>query len=221
MNKDIYLALKQELELKQVELVAISKTKPVGAIQKMYDWGQRIFGENRARELQSKEEKLPKDIQWHMVGHLQRNKVKYIAPFVQLIHSVDGLKLLKEINKQAKKNDRVINYLLQVHIAEEENKHGFDVHEIETLLQGKEFSTFENINITGLMGMATFTDNQDQIQREFAQLKTIFEQLKNNFFTTKEDFNILSMGMSSDYQLAILEGANMVRIGSLIFGDRN
>lgn len=221
MNKDKYLALKSELDKKNINLVAVSKTKPVDAIKKVYDLGQRIFGENRARELQQKADQLPEDIQWHMIGHLQRNKVKYIAPFVHLIHSVDKAKLLKEINKRAKQNDRIIQCLLQVHIAEEDSKYGFDEQEIIDLLHDKDFSSYNNINIIGLMGMATFTDNSDQVRREFKVLKNIFDELKSTVFKGKEDFSTLSMGMSGDYEIAIEEGATMVRIGSIIFGPRD
>lgn len=221
MNKDKYLALKSELDKKNINLVAVSKTKPVDAIKKVYDLGQRIFGENRARELQQKADQLPEDIQWHMIGHLQRNKVKYIAPFVHLIHSVDKAKLLKEINKRAKQNDRIIQCLLQVHIAEEDSKYGFNEQEIIDLLHDKDFSSYNNINIIGLMGMATFTDNSDQVRREFKVLKNIFDELKSTVFKGKEDFSTLSMGMSGDYEIAIEEGATMVRIGSIIFGPRD
>ena len=221
MNREKYELLSEQLDQKDITLVAISKTKPVSDIQEAYNWGQRIFGENRARELQSKAAELPDDIEWHMVGHMQRNKVKYIAPFVQLIHSVDKPKLLREINKRAKQNNRVINVLLQVHIAKEETKYGFDQQEIIDLLAEKDFSSLKHINIVGLMGMATFTNDMDQVRSEFAELKTIFNNLVNGVFSEKEDFTILSMGMSGDYKVAIEEGATMVRIGSLIFGERD
>ena len=221
MNKDKYLSLKRELEQQNVELVAVSKTKPAEDILTAYHWGQRVFGENRARELQQKADELPKDIEWHMIGHLQRNKVKYIAPFVHLIQSVDEPKLLREINKRAKQNNRVINCLLQIHIAEEDSKYGFDEDEIIDLLNENQFSSLEHVNIIGVMGMATFTDNTEQIKREFQHLHTIFKSLQQSVFANKADFTICSMGMSGDYDIAIEQGANMVRIGSLIFGARN
>jgi len=186
----------------------------------MYDAGQRIFGENRVQELVEKEAVLPKDIEWHQIGHLQTNKVKYIAPFVSLIHAVDSLKLLKEINKQALKNDRVIDCLLQFHIAEESSKFGFDAEEVMTILKSEAFKNFENIRITGVMGMATFTHDKAQVKQEFKQLKTIFDTLKKSFFSTDVHFKEISMGMSGDYQLAVSEGSTMVRIGSLLFGSR-
>ena len=198
---------------KHLSLVAVSKTKPTSDILKAYTAGQRIFGENKALELAEKAEKLPTDIQWHMIGHLQSNKVKYIAPFVSLIHGVDSLKLLKEINKRAAQNSRVIDCLLQVHIAKESTKFGFNSSEISQVLL--DTSDFKTIRITGLMGMATFTNNTKQIEEEFKSLKTVFNSVKNENITT------LSMGMSGDYQLAIEQGSTMVRIGSAIFGHRN
>ena len=201
-----------------VTLVAVSKTKPVPDLMEAYTAGQRIFGENKIQEMVDKWETMPKDIQWQMIGHVQTNKVKYMAPFVNLIHGVDSLKLLEEINKQALKNNRVIDCLLQMHIAEEETKFGLNQGELEALIHSAEFGALKNIKIVGLMGMATFTDNQNQIKKEFLSLKTIFDQLK----TTKgfETINTLSMGMSGDYQLAIEAGSTMVRIGSSIFGGR-
>ena len=201
-----------------VTLVAVSKTKPVPDLMEAYTAGQRIFGENKIQEMVDKWETMPKDIQWQMIGHVQTNKVKYMAPFVNLIHGVDSLKLLEEINKQALKNNRVIDCLLQMHIAEEETKFGLNQDELEALIHSAEFGALKNIKIVGLMGMATFTDNQNQIKKEFLSLKTIFDQLK----TTKgfETINTLSMGMSGDYQLAIEAGSTMVRIGSSIFGGR-
>ena len=186
----------------------------------MYDEGQRIFGENRVQELVEKEAVLPKDIEWHQIGHLQTNKVKYIAPFVSLIHAVDSLKLLKEINKQAAKNDRVIDCLLQFHIAEESSKFGFDEAEVTTILKSETYKQLQNIRIIGVMGMATFTHNEAQVKQEFRHLKNIFDALKNTFFPANDDFKEISMGMSGDYQLAISEGSTMVRIGSLLFGSR-
>ncbi|MFK7980737.1 MAG: YggS family pyridoxal phosphate-dependent enzyme [Saprospiraceae bacterium] len=209
-----------ELAKTNTTLVAVSKTKPVSAIQTMYDEGQRIFGENRVQELVEKEAVLPKDIEWHQIGHLQTNKVKYIAPFVSLIHAVDSLKLLKEINKQAAKNDRVIDCLLQFHIAEESSKFGFDEAEVTTILESEAFKQFQNIRIIGVMGMATFTNDEVQVKQEFGHLKNIFDTLKSTFFPTDNYFKEISMGMSGDYQLAVEEGSTMVRIGSLLFGSR-
>ena len=197
---------------KNVTLVAVSKTKPISDIKILYQDGHKIFGENKVQELLQKYEKLPKDIEWHMIGHLQRNKVKYIAAFVSLIHSIDTIKLLKEINKRAKENKRTINGLLQVHIAKESSKFGFSSDEINSILL--ESSDYKNVNIIGLMGMATFTNNQEQIKEEFHALQSIF--LKN-----QENLSVLSMGMSGDYKIAIEHGSNMIRIGSTIFGNRN
>lgn len=202
-----------------VTLVAVSKTKPVSDLMEAYNAGQRIFGENYVQELVDKYEQMPKDIQWHFIGHLQSRKAKLIAPFVSLIHGVDSLKLLEEINKQAKKHNRVIDCLLQVHIAEEESKFGLNEEELNSILSSEEFKKLENIRIVGLMGMATFTENQSQIEKEFKHLKNIFD--KNQFLNTKNcQLNTLSMGMSGDYQLAISCGSTMVRIGSSIFGTR-
>jgi len=204
-----------------VTLVAVSKTKPVSDLMEAYEAGQRIFGENKIQEMTDKWETMPKDIQWHMIGHVQTNKVKYMAPFVSLIHGVDSLKLLQEINKQAQKNNRVIDCLLQVYIAEEESKFGLDEKELSEVLKQVQHDTgeFNYIRIVGLMGMATFTDNQTQIKKEFSRLKTIFDQFAN--LNTKNcQLNTLSMGMSGDYKLAIECGSTMVRIGSSIFGGR-
>mgnify|MGYP006375772863 FL=1 len=202
-----------------VTLVAVSKTKPVADLMEAYEAGHRIFGENKIQEMTEKWEVMPKDIQWHMIGHVQTNKVKFMAEYVSLIHGVDSLKLLQEINKQAKKHDRVIDVLLQIYIAEEESKFGLDENELNELLQQvqNDKSSFENINIVGLMGMATFTENQNQIEKEFKHLKTIFNKLN----TENCELNTLSMGMSGDYQQAISCGSTMVRIGSSIFGTRN
>lgn len=199
-----------------VALVAVSKTKPVSLILEAYNAGQRIFGENKIQEMVTKYEELPKDIQWHMIGHLQRNKVKYMAHFVDLIHGVDSIKTLLEIDKQAKKHHRVINCLLQVKIATEETKYGLNTSDIETILSSQEYKNLENTKIVGLMGMASFTDSQEQIKNEFKRLKQIFDKIK----TINSSIKILSMGMSGDYQLAIEEGSNMIRIGSAIFGSR-
>ena len=198
---------------KEVTLVAVSKTRQNSAIIEAYQLGQRIFGENKVQELVQKFEELPKDINWHMIGHLQTNKVKYLAPFVSLIHGVDSVKLLKEINKRAKQNNRVIDCLLQVHIATESTKFGFDISELNNAINSA--NEYQNIRIVGLMGMATFTDNKQQVIQEFSSLKVVFDTAKNEHIT------ILSMGMSGDYQLAIEQGSNMVRVGSAIFGDRN
>jgi pyridoxal phosphate enzyme (YggS family) len=204
-----------------VKLVAVSKTKPIEDIQEAYDAGQRVFGENKAQELQTKHPQLPQDIEWHFIGHLQTNKVKYIAPFVHLVHGVESIKLLKEINKQALKNNRTINCLLQFHIAEEESKFGLDYVEAKELLSSEGFKECNNINIVGVMGMATYTDDEDQVKTEFSNLKKIFLRLKEDFFPTSEEFKEISMGMSGDYKLAIEEGSTMVRVGSAIFGARN
>ncbi len=205
-----------------VTLVAVSKTKPVADLMEAYDAGQRIFGENKIQEMTEKWEVMPKDIEWHMIGHVQTNKVKYMAPYVSLIHGVDSLKLLQEINKQAAKNNRVIDCLLQVYIAEEESKFGLDEQELEEMLKQVQHDkeNFKNIRIVGLMGMATFTENQNQIEKEFKHLKTIFDKYKK-LNTEHCQLNTLSMGMSGDYQLAISCGSTMVRIGSSIFGTRN
>lgn len=205
-----------------VTLVAVSKTKPVADLMEAYDAGQHIFGENYVQELVEKQEQMPNDIQWHFIGHLQSRKVKLIAPFVSLIHGVDSLKLLQEINKQGAKNNRVIDCLLQVFIAEEESKFGLDEQELEEMLKQVQHDkeNFKNIRIVGLMGMATFTENQNQIEKEFKHLKTIFDKYKK-LNTEHCQLNTLSMGMSGDYQLAISCGSTMVRIGSSIFGTRN
>jgi pyridoxal phosphate enzyme (YggS family) len=213
------LNLKRELA-KHVTLVAVSKTKPIEAIIEAYNVGQRVFGENKIQEMVEKHEQLPEDIQWHMIGHVQRNKVKYMAGFVHLIHGVDNFKLLKEINKQAEKHNRIIDCLFQLKIAEEDSKFGMTNEDIVTIINSTDFSELKNIKVVGLMGMATFTDNEAQIKKEFEYLKSIFDILKS-----KELFNfnldIVSMGMSGDYELAIACGSNMVRIGSNIFGARH
>ena len=204
-----------------VTLVAVSKTKPVDAIMEAYNAGQRIFGENKVQEMVEKEEVLPKDIEWHMIGHLQTNKVKYMAPFVHLVHAVDSYKLLKEINKQAKKHNRTINCLLQFHIGQEETKFGLDFDEAKDLLSSNEFVELENVAITGLMGMASNTDNEEQVRDEFQTLDNYFNIFKSHFFKFNDGFKHISMGMSGDYKIAIEEGSNMVRVGSAIFGVRN
>lgn len=204
-----------------VKLVAVSKTKPNEDIMEAYNTGHLVFGENRVQELVTKYEELPKDIQWHMIGHLQSNKVKYIAPFVHLIHSVDKPKLLKVINKEAQKNNRIIDVLLQFHIAEEETKYGFDFDEATQLLKSEQFKEYVNVNVKGVMGMATFTDDMEKVRREFQHLADIFNKLKQSYFSEKPDFKEISMGMTNDYKVAIEEGATILRIGSLIFGRRN
>lgn len=210
----------QETQNSQATLVAVSKTKPVEMIRELYDKGHRDFGENRAQELADKYEQLPQDIRWHMIGHLQTNKVKYIAPFVHLIHSVDRFKVLKEINKQARKNERIIDCLLQFHIAEEESKYGFDKKEVQDMLNSEAFSHLEHVRIIGVMGMATFTENMDQVRKEFRQLKQLFDFLKKEYFADQDTFKEISMGMSGDYKIALEEGSTMIRVGSLIFGAR-
>ena len=202
-----------------VTLVAVSKTKPIPDLMQAYDAGQRIFGENKIQEMAEKWEQMPKDIQWHMIGHVQTNKVKFMAQFVSLIHGVDSLKLLEEINKQAKKNNRIIDCLLQIHIAEEETKFGLNEEELNEILASATFQEMKNIRIVGLMGMATFTDNKDQIKKEFTLLKSFFDKLQLRK-DALQCFSTLSMGMSGDYQLAIECGSTMVRIGSSIFGGR-
>ena len=205
----------------QVTLVAVSKTKPVSDLQEAYDEGQRIFGENHALEMRDKHEVLPNDIQWHFIGHLQTNKVKYIIPFVSLIHSIDSENLLEAVNKEAKKHDRIVDCLLQFHIANEETKFGLNLEEAENLLNSDSFKQMENVRICGVMGMATFTDDEAEIRKEFHQLKTIFDTLKQNHFAGQPQFKEISMGMSDDYPIAIEEGATLVRVGSKIFGARN
>jgi PLP dependent protein len=216
--KENLLQIKSQLP-NHVTLVAVSKTKPVADLMEAYDASQRIFGENYVQELVEKHEALPKDIQWHFIGHLQSRKVKLIAPFVSLIHGVDSLKLLHEINKEALKNNRIIDCLLQIFIAEEESKFGLNEKELTEILSSEEFKNLKNIKIVGLMGMATFTDNQEQIKKEFQNLKTIFDKV-SNLKTENCQLKTISMGMSGDYQLAIKCGSNMVRIGSSIFGTR-
>lgn len=218
--KENIIHLKEKIKANPVTLVAVSKTKPNELIQEAYDAGQRIFGENKVQELVNKQEVLPQDIEWHMIGHLQSNKVKYIAPFVNLIHAIDSLKLLKEVNKQALKNDRIINCLLQIHIAEEESKFGLSENELKELLNNEAFAKLKNICVVGLMGMATYTHNETQIHKEFASLTHLFTQFKD---TSMPNVNLkeISMGMSGDYPIAIEEGSTMIRVGSAIFGSRN
>jgi PLP dependent protein len=228
VNKETYEQLIARLSAKNVTLVAVSKTKPVEDVLELYELGHRDFGENYVQELVSKAERLPKDIHWHFIGHLQRNKVKHIAPFVHLIHGVDSFKLLDEINNQGTKQNRVIDCLLQVHIAIEETKFGFDPEEInpfvDTVSKYQMLNQANNIRLRGLMGMASFTENMDKVRAEFKRLKRGYDELlatRNDNLRTNFKLDILSMGMSSDYKVAIEEGSNMVRIGSLIFGERD
>lgn len=213
--------IKKELDASNTTLVAISKTKPIEDIQALYDEGQRHFGENKAQEMADKATKLPDNIKWHFVGHLQRNKVKYIAPHVHLIASVDSLRLLKEIDKQAQKVDRTIPFLFQIHIAEESEKFGFDRLTLEECLKDEEYKNLKNVEAVGVMGMATLTDAQVKLEKEFRTLKQHFDELKAKYFQDNEAFKECSMGMSGDYRIAIQEGSTMVRIGSKIFGPRN
>jgi pyridoxal phosphate enzyme (YggS family) len=203
-----------------VTLVAVSKTKPAEDVLEAYNAGQRVFGENKVQEMTAKFEVLPKDIQWHLIGHLQTNKVKYIAPFVSMIHSIDSEKLLREVNKEAKKNNRIIPCLLQFHVAEEETKFGFSFDEAKELLETEAFLSFENIQIVGIMGMASFTEDTEQVRSEFQTLHDYFQILKSHYFKFNPDFKEISMGMSGDFELAIEQGSTMIRVGSTIFGHR-
>ena len=216
---DSLLKIKNTLPA-SVTLVAVSKTKPVSDILEAYQAGQKHFGENKVQELVDKQAQLPADIQWHLIGHLQSNKVKYIAPFVSLIHSVDSYNLLLEINKQGAKHNRIIPVLLQFHIATEESKFGFSISEVIDMMQSSDFKDLKNIQINGVMGMATFTENTALIQQEFRDLKNIFTQLKSKYFPIDNNFKEISMGMSGDYELAISEGSTLIRVGSSIFGGR-
>jgi PLP dependent protein len=218
VNTEAYSGIIDELKGKAT-LVAVSKTKPPSDINGLYELGQRDFGENYVQELTDKQAQLPKDIQWHFIGHLQSNKVKFIAPFVYLIHGVDSFKLLKEINKQGQKVNRVINCLLQVHVAQEETKFGFNEEELDALFANRELKDLHNIKINGLMGMASFTDDMNKVRKEFSQLKKLFDKYSVSA-TQNTVLNTLSMGMSSDYKIAVEEGSTMVRIGSLLFGAR-
>ena len=219
--KNNLISLKENLP-KKITLVAVSKTKPISDIQEAYDAGQRVFGENKIQEMLGKYEELPKDIKWHMIGHLQSNKIKYMAEFVGLIHGVDKFKTLKEISKQAKKHNRIINCLLQVKIAKEDSKFGLDFFNIKTILNSEELKELENVNIVGLMGMASFTLNKNEVEQEFSSLNNFFNELQSNSSNLQNvNLKILSMGMSGDYDLAIKNGSNMIRVGSAIFGNRN
>jgi PLP dependent protein len=211
----------QQTEPRKALLIAVSKTHPVDSVLKLYAQGQRHFGENRVQEMVEKYEALPKDIQWHLIGHLQTNKVKIIAPFVAMIHSVDSLRLLEEINKQALKNDRIIDCLLQFHIALEETKFGLTEAEAIEMLESQSYKTMNNIRICGVMGMATFTDDTNHVRYEFKNLRSIFESLKSRFFADKSFFKEISMGMSGDWLVALEEGSTMLRVGSLLFGSRS
>jgi len=217
VNREAYKSITKELKSKNVTLVAVSKTKPNEDIQALYDMGQRDFGENYVQELAGKQAVLPPDIRWHFIGHLQSNKVKYIAPFVHLIHGVDSLKLLQEINKQALNNNRIIDCLLQVHIAQEETKFGFDEQELNELMKEYEKLQLNHVRIVGMMGMASLSDDMEKVRGEFTYLHSLYSRFSTQHFT----FNILSMGMSGDYRVAIEEGSTLVRIGSLLFGTRN
>jgi PLP dependent protein len=221
INKENYSRISEKLKSKNVTLVAVSKTKPAEDIQELYDLGHRDYGENYVQELAEKQEQLPKDIRWHFIGHLQSNKIKYIASFIHLIHGIDSLKLLKEVDKQAKKNSRTINVLLQVHIAQEETKFGLDERELDDLFgdHSNELKSVDNVRIKGLMGMASFTADKEKIRNEFQNLRRLFVKY-SSLATANTRFDTLSMGMSGDYTVAIEEGTTMVRIGSLIFGER-
>jgi pyridoxal phosphate enzyme (YggS family) len=223
INMDVYKTILAQLSPYHAKLVAVSKTKPVADIEAFYAAGQRIFGENYVQELTDKQTVLPADIEWHFIGHLQSNKVKYIAPFVHTIHAVDSLKLLQEINKQAAKQQRIIHCLLQVHIAAEETKFGMDEQELQQLLQAYATNPldFSQVRIAGMMGMATNTTNETQIRKEFHQLRQLFGSVKTTYFNKEDAFKELSIGMSADYTMALEEGSTMVRIGSLLFGERN
>ena len=220
MNIEKYKQLISEVSRHKANLIAVSKTKPVQDILELYQAGQKIFGENKVQEMVSKYEALPKDIEWHLIGHLQTNKVKYIAHFVSLIHSVDSLRLLQEINKQAEKSERIISCLFQIFIATEETKFGLTEDELIQLLDSTEFSELKNIRICGLMGMASNTDDGKKIETEFAGLQKLFTRIKQNYFANDPAFKEISMGMSSDYKIALKQGATLIRIGSMIFGDR-
>ena len=219
INTENYLSIKNTIP-ETVQLIAVSKTKPIEDIAEAYLAGQRLFGENKAQELKVKYEALPKDIEWHFIGHLQSNKIKYIAPFVSLIHSIDSFKLLEEINRYAQKNNRTISCLLQFHIATEDTKFGFDMNECEAMLQSAEYKSLAHVEIAGVMGMATYTENEELIRKEFKQLFANFSYLKEKHFADKNCFKEVSMGMTGDYPLAIEEGSTMIRIGSAIFGER-
>ncbi len=220
MDREVFKTLLTETNAHNARLVAVSKTKPVADIMELYNAGQRIFGENKVQEMTEKQSHLPADIEWHLIGHLQTNKVKQIAPFVSLIHSVDSLKLLQEINKQASKYDRTIDCLLQIFIADEETKFGLSEDELRNMLRSDEFKALKNIRICGLMGMATNTKDSNKIELEFSKLKKLFAALKETYFKNESEFKELSMGMSSDYKIALQHGATLIRVGSMLFGNR-
>ncbi len=215
-----YFQILEKLKEHKVKLLLVSKTHPADRIKVYYDLGQKCFGESKVQELSAKYEELPKDIKWHMIGHLQKNKVKYIVPFVSMIHSVDSLKLLEEINKRAKQNGRIVDVLLQMKIAEEDSKFGLGYDECRELLQSPEFADMENVRVRGLMGMSTFTSDEEVVRNEFQFIKKMFDEVKDEFFKNVDYFTELSIGMSGDYEIAIEEGATMVRIGSVIMGER-
>jgi hypothetical protein len=221
MLSPVLKSIQKELAPYHAKLIAVSKTYPKEVLQEAYECGQRAFGENRVQEIVDKAAALPNDIEWHFIGHLQTNKVKQIAPFVHLIHAVDSFKLLKEIDKRAAANDRVINVLLQFKIADEETKYGYDAAEIFSMLEEMPWRDLDHVRIVGVMGMATYTDDQEQVAREFSQLHSYFKRLKTTYFKDNASFKEISMGMSGDYPLALQHGSTMVRIGSKIFGDRN
>ncbi|MDR1725647.1 MAG: YggS family pyridoxal phosphate-dependent enzyme [Bacteroidales bacterium] len=204
-----------------VKLVAVSKTKPVNDIKEAYDWGQRLFGENKALEMRDKYLVLPKDIQWHFIGHLQSNKVKYIVPFVSMIHSVDSLKLLQEIEKEAKKCNRIVDCLLQISLSDEETKFGMNKQEAEKLLSSDGYLNMKSVNLCGVMGIGSITNNKEQTRKEFSFLTQVFLYLKHKYFSNNNEFKEISMGMSDDFQIAIEEGSTVIRIGSTVFGQRN
>jgi len=220
MNNKAWYEISTQLQSSGAKLVAVSKTKSIEEILSLYNQGQRVFGENKVQELVEKQAALPKDIEWHLIGHLQTNKVKHIAPFASMIHSIDSLKLLVEVNKQAAKANRIIPCLLQVYIAQEETKFGLDEVELIALLANEDFKQMQNIAICGLMGMASNTENAQQVHAEFASLKMLFDKLKHTYFKNKSEFKEISMGMSNDYLIALQHGSTLVRIGSALFGKR-
>lgn len=220
MNIEKYQEILQDIP-ENVRLIAVSKLHPASEVEAAYALGQRDFGENWAQEMREKHEILPQDIRWHFIGHLQTNKIKYIIPYVHLIHSIDSFKLLQEVDRQAGKHGRTVGCLLQFHVATEETKSGFLMEECEQMLQSPEFSALKNVEIKGVMGMASFTDDTSQVRREFHTLRTFFEKLKTEYFSENPDFKELSMGMTSDYRIAIEEGSTMIRVGSAIFGERD
>ena len=220
MNKEVYNQIVQNIP-DHVQLVAVSKLKPASEVMAAYELGQRHFGENWAQELKEKHEQLPKDIQWHFIGHLQTNKIKYIIPYVHLIHSIDSFRLLQEVNRQAMRHERVVSCLLQSHIATEETKFGFSLEECLQMLQSPEFTTLHNVEICGVMGMASLTDDIQQIHQEFRTLHEYFDVLKQNYFSENQNFKEISMGMTDDYSIAIEEGSTIIRVGSAIFGERD